>query len=219
MSVSNYRTTDPVEAVVSLTEMDAFLRGNGVLESEDSDLIEALILAATEYAEQYTRRAFISQTWTMFLDSFPQVDSQLGWWDGVREGSMTEGPANFITLPIGPLQSVTSLSTFNNSNEETVMDSNDYYLNTASTPGEIILNAGVTWPVNVRISSGVKVVYVCGYGDLSTDVPSALRTAVKMIVTHWYENREYTKTQSDMNQASSPIHVQSILDRYRVVKL
>jgi uncharacterized phiE125 gp8 family phage protein len=65
----------------------------------------------------------------------------------------------------------------------------------------------------------VKVVYVAGFGDAATDIPSPLRTATKMLAAHWYENREFTKTQSDQNQAVAPVHLQSILNRYRLVSL
>jgi hypothetical protein len=219
MNISNQRTTDPATEVATVAEMDTFLRGDNVLESVDGELLTTLIQAAREYAEEFTCRAFITQTWTMYMDRWPQTKDPLGWWDGVREGSITMGQATSIELPIGPLQSVTSVSTFNDDNTETPFSSDNYSLNTTRTPGEIILNMGATWPVFTRARNGVKVVYVCGYGDNPTDVPAPLRTAVKMLAAHWYENREFTKTQSDMNQAVAPVHLQSILNRYKVAKL
>jgi len=219
MNISSQRTTNPATEVATVAEMDTFLRGDNVLESVDGPLLETLIQAAREYAEEFTRRAFITQTWTAYMDRWPQTKDPLGWWDGVREGSITMGQANSIELPIGPLQSVTSVSTFDDDNTETTFDAANYFLNTTRTPGEIILNTGATWPVFTRNRNGVKVVYVCGYGDNATDVPAPLRTAVKMLAAHWYENREFTKTQSDMNQAVAPIHLQSILNRYKVAKL
>jgi hypothetical protein len=219
MTLSNRRTTDPAVEVVTVDEMDVYLRGDGVLESVDGELLTSLITAAREYVEEFTRRALITQTWTMFMDTFPRTQNPLGWWDGVREGSITQGDLRSFELPIGPLQSVTSISTFADNNAETTFAASNYFLDTTKTPGEVILNTGATWPVFTRNRNGVKVVYVAGYGDVATDVPSPLRTAVKMLAAHWYENREFTKTQSDMNQAASPIHVQSILNRYKVMKL
>ena len=219
MNISNRRTTDPATEVVTVPEMDNFLRGDSVLDSVDGELLTSLITSAREYAEEFTRRAFITQTWTLFMDRWPQTKDPLGWWDGVREGSITMGQANSIELPIGPLQSVISISTFDDDNTETTFNAANYFLNTAGTPGEVILNTGATWPVFTRNRNGVKVVYVCGYGNNATDVPSSLRTAVKMLAAHWYENREFTKTQSDMNQAVAPIHLQSILNRYKVARL
>ena len=219
MTISNQRTTDPATEVATVAEMDTFLRGDNVLESVDGPLLESLIVSAREYVEEFTRRALITQTWTMYLDAWPQTKNDLGWWDGVREGSISGGPSSSVELPIGPLQSVTSISTFSQDNSETTFSSDNYFLNTTKTPGEVILNTGTVWPVFTRTRNGIKIVYVAGYGDNVTDVPSALRTAVKMLAAHWYENRELTKTQSDMNQAMAPMHVLSILNRYKVMKL
>jgi hypothetical protein len=219
MKISNVLTTAPTTEIATTAQMDTFLRGDGALDSVDSDLLTSLIQSAREYIELHTGRALITQTWTMFMDAFPKTEDSLGWWDGVRIGSITQGDARSFELPIGPLQSVTSISTFDNDNTETTFDADHYFLNTAQTPGEVILNTGATWPVFTRNRQGVKVVYVAGYGDLVTDVPSPLRTATKQLAAHWYENREFTKTQSDMNQAVAPVHLQSIINRYKVRKL
>ena len=219
MMVSNKRTTDPAVEPVTVAEMDQFLRGDNVIESVDGSLIEGLIVAAREYVEEFTRRALITQTWTMYMDRWPQTQDPLGWWDGVREGSISSGDARSLTLPIGPLQSVTSVKTFDQDNSEALFDDANYFLNTTATPGEVILNTGVVWPPFTRTRNGIEVVYVAGYGDAATDVPASLRMAIKQLVTHWYENRELVKTQSDQNQAMSPVHVQSILNRYKVHRL
>lgn len=213
---SNKLTTAPALEPVTSAELDAHLRGDGVLESVEPTLLDSLIVAAREFIELHTRRALITQTWTMFMDNFPQGQAKLGWWDGVREGSITTGDAQSLTLPIGDLQSVTSVSTFDLDNSETVFDAANYFLNTNQTPGEVILNSGVVWPTFTRNRMGIKVVYVAGYGDAATDVPGALRIAIKQLAAHWYENRELVKTQSDQNQAMAPMHVLSIINKYKV---
>lgn len=217
--ISNTLTTAPAVEPVTADELDKYLRGDGVLASSDSDLLETFISAARQYVEEFTRLALVTQTWTMYLDAWPGNQTDLGWWDGVREGSLTQGQKGSIELPISPLQSVTSIKTFDQSNNETTFDSSNYFLNTSKKPGEVILNSGATWPVFARSRNGIEIIYVVGFGDAATDVPAPLKLAVKMLAAHWYENREFTKTQSDMNQAASPLHVQSILNRYKVMRL
>lgn len=56
--------------------------------TNEDDLLNALIAAARTQAENYTRRAFITQTWIAYLDSFPST----------------------LRLPYPPFQSVTSLT-------------------------------------------------------------------------------------------------------------
>lgn len=217
--LSNKRTTGPSIEPVTATELDTHLRGDGVLVSEEGSFLETLITAAREYVEEFTRRALITQSWTLVMDSWPTVKSELGWWDGVREGSITQGQAGSVELPIGPLQSITSVTTYDDDNTSTVFSSSNYFTDTNATPGQLILNTGVTWPVFTRTRNGIEIVYVAGYGSNATDVPGALRMAVRQLAAHWYENREFVKTQSDQNQAAAPLHVQSILNRWKVKKL
>lgn len=217
---SNKRTVDPTVEPVTAEQLDAHLRGDGVLASEEGDLLETLITAAREYVEEFTRRALITQTYTLIMDQWPTIGNDgLGWWDGVRDGSISMGQQGYVELPIGELQSVTSVTTYDDDNSATVFASSNYFLDTNATPGQLILNTGITWPVFTRTRNGIEIVYVAGYGDQATDVPGALRVAIKQLAAHWYENREYVKTQSDQNQAAAPLHVQSILNRWRVKRL
>lgn len=58
--------TPPQTEPVTLSEVKAHLRIDG---SEEDELLSALITTAREMAEEYTRRAFITQTWELALDS------------------------------------------------------------------------------------------------------------------------------------------------------
>lgn len=218
---SNKRTTDPAVEPVTVADMDDFLRGDDVLEAEDGSLIESIITAARMYVEDFTRRPLITQTWTMYLDAWPRESNVegMGWWDGVREGSIYAGEKRYIELPLEPIQSITSVSTYDGDGAATVFSSSNYFLDSGSSPSRLCLNNGVVWPTPTRNLNGIEIVYVAGYGDAATDVPAPLRQVIKQLATHWYQNREFTKTQSDMNQASSPLHVQSLLNRYKVMKL
>lgn len=217
---SNKRTTDPAIEPVTAEELDAHLRGDGVLASNEGSFLDSLITAAREYVEEFTRRALITQSYTLVMDAWPSVrNDNLGWWDGVREGSISMGQQGYVELPISPLQSVTSVTTYDDDNSSTVFSSSNYFVDTNAIPGQLILNTGTVWPVFTRTRNGIEIEYVAGYGDNATDVPGALRIAVKQLAAHWYENREFTKIQSDQNQAPAPLHVQSILNRWRVKRL
>lgn len=218
--MSNRRTTDPDVEPITVDQLDEHLRGDGILASEEGVFLSSLIRSAREYVEEFTGRALINQTYTLVMDSWPAIQGGgLGWWDGVREGSIITDQQAYVELPIAPLQTVVSVTTFNNDNSSTVFASSNYFLDTISQPGQLILNTGTVWPIFTRTRRGIEIVYISGYGTSATSVPGALRQAIIQLATHWYENREFTKTQSDQNQASSPLHVQSLLNRWKVRKL
>ncbi|WP_434565154.1 head-tail connector protein [Thermoanaerobacterium thermosaccharolyticum] len=58
--------TPPAMEPVTLEEAKLHLRIDG---NEEDSLISALIMAARQKCEEYTRRAFITQTWELALDS------------------------------------------------------------------------------------------------------------------------------------------------------
>lgn len=60
------QVTPPAVEPVTLEETKLHLRVDG---TEEDNLISALIKAARQKAEEYTRRAFITQTWEVALDA------------------------------------------------------------------------------------------------------------------------------------------------------
>lgn len=181
-------TTVPVNKPVTTTEMKLWLQLDSGF-TDDDTLIADLIDAAVESCQVYTQRSLITQTLTYRLDRFPTHMNQEPWWDGVRQGAITElyGSYDFLPLTRGPLQSVTSLSTFDDSNAETTFSSDNYFADTQND--RIVLNDGQIWPVDLRDWDAVKVVYVAGYGDDASDVPAPIRTGIKMHVAKMYETR------------------------------
>ena len=49
---------------------------------------------------------------------------------------------------------------------------------------------GYALPTTFTRDDAIKVEYVIGYGDSYTDVPSTVRHAILMLVSHYYGNRE-----------------------------
>ena len=51
-------------------------------------------------------------------------------------------------------------------------------------------NLDFTWPTTFVRDDAIAIEYVIGYGDTFRDVPSTVRHALFMLVSHYYENRE-----------------------------
>jgi uncharacterized phiE125 gp8 family phage protein len=162
------QTVAPASEPVSLVEAKLHLR---VDISDDDAYITGLITAARIYFEATARRALISQTWRLSLDAWPCSDE--------------------IALPRPPLQSVTSIIYKDDVGAQTTLASASYIVDTDSEPGRVVLAYGESWPSGVLYPANpIQITYVAGYGDEGSDVPEQVRQAIKLLVSHWYENRE-----------------------------
>ncbi|WP_342642877.1 head-tail connector protein [Rhodoligotrophos ferricapiens] len=163
MSVPN---SPPAVEPVSLEQARAHLRVAGCLEDE---LIAALITSARIHLEIATRRMFITQGWSVFLDEWP-------------EGGV-------ITLAIRPVQSVDSVILHAESGAAREIEPADYTADTGSLP-RLRPRSGRQWPRPDKPFRGIEIEITAGYGDAPEDVPQPLRQAILQLVAHWYENRE-----------------------------
>ena len=200
--------TAPVAEPITLAEAKAFLRVETVA---DDTLVTALIVAARGWAEQFTNRVFVTQTWRLWLDQWPCGNSE--WWDGMREESITHLAATqAVTLPKASLQSVSSITTYADDDTANVWASSNYFTDTASKPGRVIARGNAGWPQPSRMANGICIEYVAGYGNAAA-VPETIKTAIKQLVAHWYEHRGEAVAGSF---APPPLTVTALLLPYRL---
>lgn len=207
------RTTEPASEPVSLSEAKAHLR---VGVSDDDSLISGLIVAARNAAETYTRRSLITQGWTLWLDQFPASD--LDWWDGMREGASAITVRRHIMLPRSPLQSVVSVTTYDDADTGTVMAASQYFVDTAAVPGRLALRNNAVWPVPGRAANGIKIVFTAGYG-LASDVPAALRQGMLAHIAMLYQHRGDGQGFSSAASIALPDVSVGLYQPYRVAQL
>lgn len=140
--------------------------------TEDPELV-ALIATARYHAELYTGRAFITQTWDWRLDGFP-----------VARG---------VYLPKAPVQSVTSVTYVDPTGTTRTWDSAEYLTDLPvgphAQPARLALADGVSWPSTESRINAVTVRLVAGYGSTGASVPSPIRSAMKLLIGHWYATR------------------------------
>jgi len=161
------QTVAPAAEPVTLTEAKSHLR---VDISDDDTLIEGLITAARDMIEKMARRALITQTWRYSLDGWPGGDE--------------------IRLPRPPLQSVASIVYKESDGTSNSWDTAAYIVDSDSEPGRVVLAYGESWPsVTLYPAAPIQITFVAGYGD-ADDVPETWKQAIKLLVAHWYENRE-----------------------------
>lgn len=193
MSWSVERITEPETLPVTLDEAKEHLR---VTHDEEDLLIDRLIRAATEDAETFQGRSYITRTLRLYLDRFP-------------------GAAGVIYLPMPPAASVETVTYRNHSGGEHVIEADRYVMDLARSPGRIAPAPGHSWPaVSLLPVGAVSVTYRAGYGDGPEAVPDAIRQAILLTVGHLYENREAVTT--ERTPAELPMGVKHLLTKGRV---
>jgi len=162
----------------------------GGAETAEDNLIQQIITAAREYCEVYQRRAYLTQTWELWLDAFPAKD--------------------YLELPRPPLASVTSIEYYDTANTKATMSASDYYVDVENTPGGVQLAYGKSWPsASLRPRNGVCITYVAGE-TAAASVPQKVKQAMLLLIGHWYENREAAQP-FDYSKAGMPMGVDALL--------
>jgi uncharacterized phiE125 gp8 family phage protein len=184
---------EPSEEPITLDELKDHLRVDG---TEEDALIMAYGRAARRQCELISRRAFVTQTWELALECWPQ-------W-GYPQRS-------YIGLPYPPLQSVISISYVDSAGVTSVMPGADYVVDNYREPGRVILGYGKIWPsVTLRPGPSVIVRYVAGHGS-PVVVPETYKQAIKLLAAHYYENREAVVIQAGAMATKVPLAVEALL--------
>jgi hypothetical protein len=190
--------------------------------TDDDALFASLITAARRYCETALKSALVTQTWTLYLDGFPTAGGyynrdvrQVWMGNGGIPGGMMPMPGfipnstGIIDIPMPPLQSVTSVKYYDTAGVLQTVNAANYIVSTG-TPGRIQPAYGQVWPLPRPTIDAVQITFVSGQGDAAANVSENVKTAIKMLVSHWYENREAT-TPTGNNFGTVPLGVDALL--------
>lgn len=169
-------------------------------------LIQALTATARQRAEKFTGRTLVTKTLQLDLDGFPSGSP----WTASAEQLA-------IHLPGSPVQSIVSFRYIDGGG--VLQDLTDYQFDMAAAPARLMPAPGMCWPTTqaMRLNS-VSVRYVAGYTQPDESpsyetIPKELVQAIKLMVGHWYENREDT---SVVNLTSIPLGAEACMRPYRL---
>lgn len=155
---------DPPVEPITLAEAKLYLRIHADQTDEDA-LIERLITAARTYCETRLSRPIAQHRCDVFRD-------RLGTYD-------------LITLPIGPVREVTSITVTDFAGVSTVIDPSLYLVDLASTPARIGLPTGQVWPQNLRRFQPIAIRLLVG----DVQPPDDLVQAMRLLIGLYYEER------------------------------
>lgn len=153
--------------------------------ADDDTLIASLVTAARVMAESFCRRDFIDRTYTWFLDDFPYSQT--------------------LNLPRSPVSAINYIKYYDTDAVLQTLASSVYSYGQHSIPQQIWLAADQTWP---NLDGDTRYPVHVNFSTVVT-VPETINTAIKMLVAHWYENREAVVVGSGTNPL--PLAVEHLL--------
>jgi hypothetical protein len=171
----------------------AQIKSNLRIASSDSThdtQIEICRDASISVAKEYLQKSLMNRTLKLSLDNIPFADSILPDKEGITTGPFLEYRQRSVNLPFSPLVSVSSVKTFDDSDNATTMASSRYYVDTSSEYGRVILRTGETWDDMLRVGNAIEITYVAGYGTITTSVPAGIRQGIIVLASHYFENPE-----------------------------
>lgn len=164
--------TAPAEEPISRAQAKLHLRVDDGDTSQDA-IIDALIVAARRWCEQYTGRALVQQTWDLRLDRV---------YGEIQIGKV-------------PVQSVTSVSYIDTDGNTQTLSTTLYDVDVYSEPARITKAFDEVWPDYRAVPNAWTVRFIAGYAigspaDYAQNIPGELLAAMKLVIGHLYENRE-----------------------------
>jgi hypothetical protein len=186
------QTSAPAGEPITLAQAKAWLRVDG---SEEDVLIFELIEAARIYAEKVTRRALVTQSFEQSFDAFPtSVRFQRDRFPSAtleRHGGLVIGCGREIILPRSPLVSVASVKYYDEDGTLQTLSTDDYFVDTRTQPGRIVLNEDADWPDTQVRPNAVVIAFTAGFGTPS-QIPMPVRVAIRQMITHWHSTARGT---------------------------
>ena len=182
-------TIAPTEEPVTLQEVKEHCR----IDLNDDDLLlTGLIRAARDYCESFTGRAFVNR---------------------VLRYSLNEWPSGGIYLPRPPTIEVLSVEYRLEDAALPYTDFLDFDIDTTGVFAKIVPDD--TWPDgDLHPSNAINIEFTAGY-DGAANVPEIFKSAIKLCVGSWYENREGVLPAGHIGR-ELPMGVNSLLWTHRV---
>ena len=176
-------TTPPTQEPLTLQDVKDYLRLD---DGSDERVLQDLIETARRFCEEHTKRAIMPQTLTLTIDAYDELADPL--WEGWKTGPYINYYKNYVDLARSPVQSVTSVKAYNDSDVATTMSTDTYYVDSAREPARVVLRTGETFPTALRVANAIEVVYVAGYTNTSL-VPSPMKVGMLQHIAYLYEHR------------------------------
>jgi len=179
------RIAGPNAEPITLEELKEHLRIDG---TDEDGYLFGLLQGAREFVEDWLRQSLTYTRWRWTLDCFPPGSDTI---------ELPRGPL-LVTLPPGnpsePLEKISPTIEYRNGTDVeasfTLTHGVDFLAANGNPP--VIDTYGLLyWPTLLTYNPyPVTIEFVAGCSADGSRVPPGIKQAIKMIVAHWYINRE-----------------------------
>ncbi len=187
-------TVTPPGALIDAS--DATLREHLRLtaaQTHQDTAITAYCNTAAAHVEAYTRRRLLTQTLRLTLDGF--------------------GPRG-VNLETAPVQSIVAVRYVDGAGVTQTLAADRYRLIDSLVPNRVFPTYRQTFPTPRLDRAVVEVDFVAGFGDAAADVPADILQAIRMLVAHWFDNRDAVIVGTSAD--AMPFAIRSLLDPWRL---
>lgn len=182
--------TPPASQPVTMEQAKRQVRAEDF--TDDDDLLEALVKAATSHLDGWTGilgRCLITQTWRQDFDGFCRC----------------------MRLPLFPVASIASVTHLDAADATQTVSPSAYALLNDDAGAFVRFADAFAFPATSAKRPAVAITYVAGAESAS----EALQHAILMLVGHWYANRESV---SAVAMQSLPQAVDALIAPYRRIR-
>lgn len=184
------KITEPAFIAVTL----ARLRTNSnIPNGQDEDFLLEALKTAEDYVERYLECTIGLAEWRLTLDNFPRH----------------AGRDIPLLIPLWPIRSVAELQYVAADGAQTVLPLNQIVQPIGNGRYHLRLKKGFSWPATDCSPNAIAIRFNAGW-PTQAKVPATLTQAIRMLVSHWYENREAVLVGT--NSKEIELGVNSMLD-------
>lgn len=158
---------------------------------EDDTYIGDLITACRRLIGGWANRSYVNETWDEGRENWPKGKNE-------------------IRLTRAPVSSVTHIKYIDTDGATQTWDASNYTVVTGSEPGRVALKWSGSWPVStLQPGLPITIRYVAGFGTSAVSVPEENKLAIKMLVAHFYSQREPVVVGTITSKV--PYHLETLL--------
>lgn len=155
--------------LLKIDELNTWLKLSS--DSNEDDLVLSLVKAAISTIENICNISIFLQTWANYHNDFPLF------------------PVVKIKIYPANVATVTSITYYDEDNAQQTLSTSIYDTDLITQPAYVTLKVDQDYPATYESVNNVVINFTAGWATWAL-IPSVLKTAIKMTVTHWYENRQ-----------------------------